>query len=272
METTWTPRWVLENRAPTFTGNGSREPFGGARFIWGTIPARDFVRLEINEGLEYDKDLHLLFAGKESRTGANEVYADQSEASGDLRNVVKTITSLPTAFSHGVHVVVNDGQFDIVVRNAIILLIAFLVEDPTEAADAIIHVWYSSFIKPCHMEILQRRVLPLIQCVCDRLSGISADTSLLNLWQFGQSSMRLVLPKANWMLLHHYFSVPSDLDTDKARTIRKNVTLAPGRIDQRERLWTTMTPAHRVADKMFRTDGLLLPFGANRVEFTVPNP
>ena len=39
------------------------EPFGGTKYLWGNMPAIDIVKLQQNEGVDYDKKLQLLFAG-----------------------------------------------------------------------------------------------------------------------------------------------------------------------------------------------------------------
>ena len=60
-------------------------------------------------------------------------------ASGDLRNVVKTLAQLPDSYTALCEVVINDKDFDIVARNAIILLIA--ISCPTDlASEAILHI------------------------------------------------------------------------------------------------------------------------------------
>jgi hypothetical protein len=34
------------------------------KFLWGNTPSFDLLKLKDNEGLEYDKDMNILFAGK----------------------------------------------------------------------------------------------------------------------------------------------------------------------------------------------------------------
>ncbi len=49
---------------PTFVGDRGPQAFGGTKYLWGNMPAQDFVKLEQKEGSTYDKDLQLLFAGR----------------------------------------------------------------------------------------------------------------------------------------------------------------------------------------------------------------
>lgn len=44
--------------------DGSYAISGREKYLWGNVPAIDVLQLENNEGLSYDKDLRLLFAGK----------------------------------------------------------------------------------------------------------------------------------------------------------------------------------------------------------------
>lgn len=194
-------------------------------------------------------------------------------ASGDLRNVIKTINSVPDTFDRQIHVVINDKEMDVVARNAIMVISLFLIDDPVEAADIIIHLWYSSLIKKSHLSTLQTIVRPQIQQVCDDCSNKPDDTLLCKTWVFNVgSSVRLTLSKKNWMCLLGYFEVPGGLSAQQADKVRKKVTKAPSRRDFHETGYAAMKPAHRVARERFHTDGLLLPFGASRADFTIPNP
>jgi hypothetical protein len=100
--------------------------------------------------------------------GANRIF-DTTSASGDLRNVVKTLAMLPSGYNHNMEIVINDRDLDIVTRNLILLLIAMVVEDVDEAAECIIHIWYSSHIRESDLDILQHRIQPLVNAVCEKI-------------------------------------------------------------------------------------------------------
>ena len=92
MKSDWQPSWELERRAPAFIGNGPPlVAFGGKKYFWGNVPAYDILNLLANEGEHYDKELRLLFA-----------------ASGDPRNVVKTLSSVPAGYDSSIALVIND--------------------------------------------------------------------------------------------------------------------------------------------------------------------
>jgi hypothetical protein len=90
-------------------------------------------------------------------------------ASGDLRNVVKTIAQVPDGYTMPIEVTINDNDLDVVARNAIILLIALVSDNADEAVDCIIHVWYSALIRKSDLDMLQQKVRPLIESACEKI-------------------------------------------------------------------------------------------------------
>ncbi|QPC76664.1 hypothetical protein HYE68_007416 [Fusarium pseudograminearum] len=217
---TWTPNWILTNRIPAFFGNMPAITFGGKKYLWGNVPALDVLQLGSNEGDNYQGQLNLLFA-----------------ASGDLRNVVKTVVELPSTYDQTINIVMNDRDLD------------------------------------SDVDIIHQKVRPLLEEVCKKIKDQPPNTYLGKTWVFGhQRSLRLVLNKSSWEVLLALMDVPKGLTADKANNIRTAVTLADSRVDFRDRAYLFFPPAHRVARHRFREDGLLLPFGACRTEFRFPNP
>ncbi|KAL1966678.1 hypothetical protein VTN77DRAFT_3875 [Rasamsonia byssochlamydoides] len=192
-------------------------------------------------------------------------------ASGDLRNVVKSLASLPADFSGHCNIVVNDKDFDIVARNVLLILVSFYYE-PTEASVIMIHLWYSAFLPAAILSSLRAKVLPQIQEVCSKIRDKKSDALLAKTWKCGSRSLRLVLQKEQWDQLPAYLDVPAGLSTAQAQRIRRATTLAPQREDYLHRALYTKPPEWRVCIMKFREDGILLPFGACRRDFCTPNP
>jgi hypothetical protein len=94
----------------------------GGQYLWGNTPALDILKLEGNEGESTERNFNLLFA-----------------ASGDLRNIIETIVSLPNEYKGTIRVVINDVNFNVVAMNIILLMVALHFE-PEEAAATILHV------------------------------------------------------------------------------------------------------------------------------------
>jgi hypothetical protein len=193
-------------------------------------------------------------------------------ASGDIRNVVKTISQIPSSYNQPIGVTMNDRDLNIVARNAIMLLIALVVDNIDEAIDCIIHVWYSALIRKSDLDILQQRVCPLIRSVCEKIKSKASSSLLGKTWTFGQRSMRLVLQNASWDSLLLFMNIPEGLTTERAGQIRTAVTLAESRKDYRDRHLLFQSLSLRIAINRFWGDGLLLPFGSRRSDFREPNP
>ncbi|KAF7905570.1 uncharacterized protein EAF01_006091 [Botrytis porri] len=264
MKKSWRPQWDVEKRRPAFIG-GNDDPalaeqwvtmvqHGRKKYLWGNVPAIDIIQSCKNEGKDFPEQLNLLFA-----------------ASGDIRNVVKSLVELPIAYEGKCELIINDKDFDIVARNTILLLTA-LVFDPIEAADIMIHIWYSAFITESSLQKLQEKVLPLIEDVCKKVAGRPGQSLQSKTWTFGTRTICLVLPKASWDLLPSFFKVPDGLSASKAQKVMVETTLPPSRRDYVERAFYSRPPAWRVCVTKFRTDGTLLPFGQSRKDFNVPNP
>ena len=124
-KTGWQPTWARQRRQPMFISNDARlVSFGDLRFLYGNVPAYDVLNLAHNEGKTHREDLNLCFA-----------------ASGDLRNVMKSINGLPDTYAGICTCVINDKDQAVVARNVVMLLVALLLP-PVQAADLILHVWY----------------------------------------------------------------------------------------------------------------------------------
>jgi hypothetical protein len=268
------PAWEVEKRAPAFVGGAYMARFGGKKYFWGNMPAFDLLNLKSNEGEAYNGDLSLLFAGlfEIFRNSRLVELADGDLASGDPRNIIKTVVSLPETYNNSIRLTINDRDFDIVARNAIILLIALTTEDRKQAVECMIHLWYSALVPKRYIELLRDNVRPLVEDVWEKVRDRSSKVLLGKTWTFSSRSLRLVLPKEGWMRLLSSFEVPNGLNSIRAQEIRTAVTLAPERQDYRDRKTAGLPPAHRVCDVTFREDGILLPFGYPRDEWSEPNP
>ena len=65
----WRPAWDREGRTPHWASAIASENwhnvFGGSKYLWGNTPAVDILNLRQNEGIDYEEDIALLFAGQE---------------------------------------------------------------------------------------------------------------------------------------------------------------------------------------------------------------
>lgn len=203
-------------------------------------------------------------------------------ASGDLRNLIKTIRSLPDSFSPQMDVTVNDWEFDVVARNAVILLLIFAsLNDKTSSqpsfdstAEALIHVWYSAFIPKSLATSLKSEIGKLLGDSRTHTTEAVHQGMVRKTWTFSRSKiLSITLPPDRWPLVAEYLKVPAGLTQQSAKKIREAVMLSPERADYRDRwYYKDASPSMRLAKRKFRRDGLLLPFGHSRTDFDIPNP
>lgn len=184
-----------------------------------------------------------------------------------------SIVHLPDDYESRVEVVVNDLDFDVVARNIILLLIFLVLNDPSEAAEYTLHLWYSAMVTNHCLTFLQTRLKPMIQEVCDKIAKKPRTTLLGKTWSFGsRGALRVVLTKEKWDALLGFLVVPAGLSQAKAHELRKKIVNAPERRDYVDRRLLTRPPNCRLGTAKFRSDGLLLPFGHPRAAHSVPNP
>jgi hypothetical protein len=182
-----------------------------------------------------------------------------------------------------INVTMNDRELDVVARNTILLLLALTAQDsadikatPTSIsiAESLIHFWYSASISSNVLFQLQNRVKPLITEVYSKIATKEPNTTLGKTWDFsGGRTLRLVLKQKDWLRLEKFLDIPDNMSLEDAAQIRIAVTLAPERLDYRDRWYfNDASPFMRIAKQKFREDGLLIPFGHPRAAFDKPNP
>ena len=192
-------------------------------------------------------------------------------ASGDMRNMVQSIASLPDSYQGSLLFAVNDLDLDIVARNLIMLLLALHIEDSEQAVQSIIHVWYSASIRLQDAHLLTELICPMIEEVCVKIADRAAGSLQAKTWIVGRSSLRLVLKKELSTSLLSYFRLPPGLTHQQAHDKRVAVTKSEPQTDI-YRDFCVLQPEHRVCREKYRETGIMLPFGHSREEFTVPNP
>ncbi|RYN61655.1 hypothetical protein AA0119_g12851 [Alternaria tenuissima] len=257
MKGTWEPEWYRSGYQPAFVGEGSQlAMFGNKKYLWGNMPAIDILQLQHNESksCETSQDFNLLFA-----------------ASGDLRNVIKTIVGLPQGYSNKCVAVLNDIDFIIVARNAIMLLIALQFE-PKDAVPMIIHLWYSALLPSRIMQAIQTNILPMVEHVCQQIKNKPESVLQAKTFGSGDRKLRITLKKEDWIRLARFCRVSEGLTAEAAQQIRHRIMLAAERVDYRDRALLNMPAGVRQGEMYFRHTGVLLPYGCSTIDFDTPNP
>ncbi|KAL4953336.1 hypothetical protein BDW69DRAFT_194896 [Aspergillus filifer] len=191
-------------------------------------------------------------------------------ASGDLRNIVKTIAELPCEYKGSIEVTINDRDSDIVNRNIILLLIALMIEDKMKAVDCMLNLWYSAFIRETDLNVLQQKIRPLVKNVWDTVKQGPPFGIYEKVQPLGDCSVAVYLEKELWERLLSSFEVPAGLTTKRAQAIHLRGMHNNARKDYRNRFLWRQSTSHQLAYNRFWQDGLLLPVGSPLMEFCNP--
>ncbi|KIK70079.1 hypothetical protein GYMLUDRAFT_994125, partial [Collybiopsis luxurians FD-317 M1] len=244
----WKPTWVAQNRSPAFVGEDlSPQVHFGAHhapeYLWGNTPAADCLQLEHNEGVaqSIDKDLNLCFA-----------------ASGDIRNMIKTVNGLPEDYRGRCKIILNDRSPLVSTRN-ILILYALLRDGPTIecAAETAVHLMYSSALCPRNSSELRHCVQNLYGDLM-YLPDSPAFRSIIAIRGRGTLSMQQYICALVAQTLPMLRATHSVQETRKAM---HSVMLCPERVDYRDRYLFGLEPRDRLSFLRFRESGILLPYG-----------
>jgi hypothetical protein len=192
------------------------------------------------------------------------------QASGDLRNLVKTINSLPETYSGCLDFHLNDKEEMVVARNIILVIIAFNFP-PNEACVIMVHLWYSAFLPKDLLQAVQSKIVPPLQELLNFTQ--EEPTKLLKkTFSYHNVTLTATLSRSAWEKILSNFKCSSSVSFSEASALRRSVTMAEHRQDYVDRALFRLPPPWRLAHMRFREDGVLLPFGAARDEFNTPNP
>jgi hypothetical protein len=159
----------------------------------------------------------------------------------------------------------------IVCRNFAMLSIALQCQ-PNEAADIILHIWYSARMSIKASRAISTYVLPLAEAVIPKMKDKSPTTVFSKTWEFGTRTLRLSLLKKQWQALVSNLAPLSAAASPKTESNRRAVMLAPTRQDHVDRAILTQPERHRQCTMRFRETGVLLPFSGDTRPHKVPNP
>jgi hypothetical protein len=219
MKDPYEPNWVREDRRPSIVVDNDLEEakfvarLGDKPSLWGDVPAIDVLNFSTQRGPDkVSTDLGLLFA-----------------ASGDLRNVVRSLLSLPDQYSGTCTVVINDNDSTVVVRNILLLLVAYQFPED-QAVPLMIHLWYSALLPKCMVDALQRTILPRIDRMYSNIKDKTSDFVQGNTYKVGnKSTLRILLSKEDWLRVKEAMTAPEGLTASIGRQVQQATTLNPTR-------------------------------------------
>ncbi|KAG6377511.1 hypothetical protein JVT61DRAFT_15319 [Boletus reticuloceps] len=175
-------------------------------------------------------------------------------ASGDLRNVVRTVNALGSDYTGRLQILLNDTSKTVVSRNIVLLFILGMMSNEAVAADIALHFWYSVFLpEECRLRILAVLVL-ILEHYTDKTEPLSVSLGR-------RAKLTCLVPgEITDQLL--YTAGPT-LSTSQARDEYERVYTSPARLDARNRVHAGVKPCHSLAFMAFWRSGVVLPFSNN---------
>ncbi|GJE90137.1 zf-MYND and DUF4470 domain-containing protein [Phanerochaete sordida] len=239
----WQPAWAEEGRPPTFlTGVPRMHPLSRGLPLWGTMPAIDVLKLPPD--------------GAKSRAQIGVAFI----ASGDLRNMLKTVNGLPEDYAGQVTVLMNDISDYVTLRNILMLRILAKIKNKRRAADIALHLWYTAFIPDMYHTEIQSLATEVI------ISTSSTRTQL-----GPQAFLDVSIDQDVRMLCGALLTSYEQYSMADAANELSRVRFDPARIDLRHRQWARCEGSHRLALLEYHRFGLVLPFGGHNAKFNSPN-
>ncbi|EIN11290.1 hypothetical protein PUNSTDRAFT_141704 [Punctularia strigosozonata HHB-11173 SS5] len=259
LKVNWMPQWLVKQRDPSFLAEEGQDPihvsYGKrAHYIWGNILALDCLRAEANEGSITDRDLTLGFV-----------------ASGDLRHFIRTVNALPSDYSGTCTVLLNDQDPVITSRNlmALIFLGGHLAGDLERDIELVFHLLYSAAVPARHATAVSLMTQRMFMMASRDLGHLQTYSYRHDTEDGRVGSVQAAFPTS--VFAHLVAMGTSTYTWSEAQKAMTDTTLAPERLDYRERHWGGMSPAHRMSFIRYRSTGVVLPFGADLSAYTEPN-
>ncbi|TFK68726.1 hypothetical protein BDN72DRAFT_841402 [Pluteus cervinus] len=251
----WKPAWEVEGREPSFVIDDppanimeQQNTFGRKTYLWENTPAADYLQLRKNEGsAAVDQDLKLCFA-----------------ASGDIRNLIKTVNGLPENYRGKCDIYFNDKE-PLVTNHNLVALFALLNPDiPLDrAVDLAIHLTYSSALTPAMAR-------DFYQCI----TAIYANPPSSLCWSGelptrGLGKLRFTQLTTDTLdILQTYLS---NYPLRDALQGMREIMMSPQRVDYRHKHMLVLKSEHRLPYEYYRNMGIISPFSVDTTTFTEPN-
>ncbi|CAL8583940.1 hypothetical protein XPA_009550 [Xanthoria parietina] len=141
---------------------------------------------------------------------------------------------------------------------------------PAEAAEVILHVWYSARLTRGMLTVIDDYVRKLVADVVFKIKDKADNVLQSKKWTFGSTDITVRLTKSQWKTLLAIIDAKPDLS--KTEEERRKVVLAPHRLDCRDRELLTLPGFGRLCSARFRETGVLAPLAWSLERFDCPNP
>ncbi|KAH6916364.1 hypothetical protein BKA70DRAFT_1179846 [Coprinopsis sp. MPI-PUGE-AT-0042] len=248
--TIWQPSWIVDGRRPSFRPDNVHISLTGGS-LWNEVPGFDVLNLKLNEGQ------------------SSSLYQDFKiclTSAGDLRNLIRTVNSLPQSYQGQCDILFNDPDAISANRNLLILYILLTPGPPVdEVAELALHLMYSARLTSLASAYVRR-------CVSSIYGDLTKPAEMTFQRTFasrGKGKLHSTQPATSIKRPVEMFL--SRYDLSKALRRRRDTLLDLSTVDDRHKILASFEPAHRLAVVHFWKTGVLAPHSLDLTEFTEPN-
>lgn len=187
---------------------------------------------------------------------------------------MQTVNAVPDQYQGTIDIFVNSHSEPAAIRNALILMVA-LTNLPEQAADLIIHLWYSAFLTEPMLQNLRNKLNGrLNKTTRDVLNGRTSNTVHAVTGPFGgtttTSELNLELEARSYTSLLQLLNVNNNTATAKQH--RATAMSQVDFMDNHDYYLYNMSPQYRLSTRGYLQTGILAPFGACLEAFNAINP
>ncbi|KAH6888999.1 hypothetical protein BKA70DRAFT_1235164 [Coprinopsis sp. MPI-PUGE-AT-0042] len=255
--TTWQPSWIVDGRRPSLRPDNVHISLTGGS-LWNKVPGFDVLNLKLKASLpRYIKTSRYV--------SPNHLLTHPSGA-GDLRNLIRTVNSLPRSYRGQCDILFNDPDAISANRNLLILYVLLTPGPPVdEVAELALHPMYSArltslasaYVRCCvssiYGDLTKPAEMPFHRTFASRGKGKLHST---------QPATSIKGPVEMFL---------SQFDLSKALRRRRYTLMDPHTVDNRHKILASLEPAYRLAVMHFWKTGVLSPYSFDLTEFTEPN-
>ena len=108
-----------------------------------------------------------------------------------------SINSLPTTYKGTCTSVLNDKNMGIVARNIIMLLISAQLP-PADAAELVLHIWYSARLTQGMLAAIDKHATQPIANIVTKIKDKDDDVMQSKKWTFGTAEIIVRMYKPQW--------------------------------------------------------------------------
>ena len=195
----------------------------------------------------------------------------------DLRDVMKTVNSLPANYRGVLSCDINHGTPAVAARNLLTLLVA-IKQPPALAAEIIVHLWYSALLTRSMFDAMKTSILPHLNVVINTITENTSETQRsTNEFGIDWTDLAGVNCRISFCVRESFLTMLQQLLTvehDKATAMenRARMVLHPRFTDAMQFRSYNQQCQWRSSAERYRFDGVLSPFGACIDAFDVVNP